>query len=548
MSLSFASLRRCLPLLLLSLSGCSPSDSPATAGLVYCSEGNPESFNPQRVTSGTTIDATSHQIYDRLINFDMSVGDYVPGLAVKWDISEDGLVYRFQLRQNVDFHQTDYFTPTRRFNADDVLFSFDRIRQPSHPFYLEGTGQFPFFESVQFAQQIEYIKALGPYEVEFKLAQPDVTFMANLATDFAVILSGEYGDTLQQQGNLEALDQLPVGTGPFKLHQYAKNQYIRYQRHDKHWRGPVENPQLVFDISPNSTTRLTKLITNECDISALPNSNELSVLGKYPQVRIENQPGLNVAFWALNTQKPPFHLSEVRQALAHAINKEAILKVVYNNTAIQSRSLLPPFSWAYSPSRYGYEYDPNQAIKLLRAAGVEELEMDIWTVPVARAYNPNSLKTAELIQADLARVGITANIITYDWSVFNQKMASNEYDSVVIGWNADNTDPDNFFTPLLSCNSVNSGNNRARWCNETFDWLVQHARQTTDLAERKALYRQAERLIAIEAPLISLAHTTRQIIRHERLEGLKLAPFGGLALAGAVKTSDDDDDEQEAQP
>ncbi|WP_095498301.1 ABC transporter substrate-binding protein [Paraferrimonas haliotis] len=525
-----------LPTLL--VGGCSDDPNAIPSGLVYCSEGNPESFNPQRVTSGTTIDATSHQLYDRLITFDAN-HNYQPALATKWSVSEDGLTYRFHLRQGVAFHSSNDFKPSRFFNADDVLFSFDRVRQLDHPFYPKQRSNFPFFESVQFAQQIRHIKAISPYLVEFKLKLPDVTFLANIATDFAVILSAQYAQQLLAQGHVERIDQFPIGTGPFKLKKYAKNHYIRYQRFDEHWRGPAKTENLVFDISPNSTVRLSKLITGECDIAALPNVQEIDKMAArglvFPEVIVENQQGLNVSFWAINTRKPPFNDRRVRQALAHAINKSRIFDVVYNRQAIESQSLLPPFSAAFSPSDYRYRYDPEKAKALLEETGFSDLSMDIWAMPVARAYNPNSYKTAELIQADLLAIGIDANIVSFDWSVFNQKLASGDYDSVVIGWTADNVDPDNFFTPLLSCNSVDSGNNRARWCNATFDWKINQARQESDFEIRKSLYQDAENIVAVEVPVIGLAHTTRKIARRANLKGLQLSSYGGLSLAQAYK-------------
>lgn len=511
------------------LGGCGQQKVPS--GLVYCSEGNPESFNPQLVTSGTTIDATSHQIYSRLVDYDPESGDIIPALATEWQISEDGLSYEFELRQGTQFHDLPYFHPSRHFNADDVLFSFNRIIDKQHPFHEVAQGGYPFFQSIGFAGLIKSISKQGEYRVRFELTQPDASFLSNLATDFAVILSKEYADQLLAQGSPQQLDNQPIGTGPFMLVQYVKNEYIRYRRHPGYWGNMPQSEMLVFDITPRSTTRLAKLITGDCSVSALPKAGELPVIEQHDNLVLESRPGMNVAYWAFNTQKPPFNDVRVRRALAYAIDKQNLLRAVYQDTAVEATGILPPSSWAYSDSAKSHEYAPDKARALLDEAGIDKLELDIWAMPVARIYNPNALKTAELIQADLATIGVKVNIVNYDWSVFTQKLARSDYDSVLIGWNADNSDPDNFFTPLLSCGSIASNNNRSRWCNPRFDALLNQARSVSDRESRSLLYHQAEAILAQDMPLVSLAHAKRMALKNASVTETSLTPFGGIAFA-----------------
>ena len=508
---------------------CGPQKIPS--GLVYCSEGNPESFNPQLVTSGTTIDATSHQIYSRLVDYDPKSGQIVPALATQWHVSQDGLSYYFSLRQNVQFHHTDFFSPSRTFNADDVLFSFNRVIFANHPYHFVSRTGYPFFQSISFSEQIRQIERINDHEIAFHLTKKDASFLSNLATDFAVILSAEYGQQLLSAGTPEKFDQNAIGTGPFYLVEYVKNDYIRYRRHPNYWGEAPLIDMLVFDISPKSTARLSKLITGDCSVSALPKASELAVIAEHKDLTLESQPGLNVAFWAFNTQKPPFNDVRVRQALAHAIDKRNILKAVYQDTAVEAHGILPPASWAYAESPTLLDYSPAKARDLLAQAGVSQLTIDIWAMPVARIYNPNTLKTAELIQADLATIGVNVNIINYDWSVFSQKLSRSDYDSVLIGWNADNSDPDNFFTPLLSCASMESNSNRSRWCQPKFDAILEAARTATSRSERKALYQQAEAILAEEVPMVSFAHAKRLAIKRANVTATQLTPFGGISFA-----------------
>lgn len=516
----------CISFLLLA---CSPDKVPS--GLVYCSEGNPESFNPQLVTSGTTIDATSHQIYNRLLDYAPDNHTLVPALATDWQVSDDGLSYRFTLRDNVHFHQSSRFHPSRTFNADDVLFSFNRIIQTSHPFHDVSRSGYPFFDSIKFADQIAKIEKVSDREVIFHLKQPDAAFLSNLASAFAVILSAEYGEQLYLAGRPELLDQQPIGTGPFALSQYVKNDYIRYRRHPNYWGTLPEIEMLVYDITPKSGSRLVKLITGDCSVSALPKAGELSVVKIHDDLKLTSTQGMNVAFWALNTQKPPLDRVEVRRALAMAIDRESILNAVYRDTGVLANGILPPISWAYSTNQQERHFDPVRARQILKQAGVQGLTLDIWAIPVGRSYNPNSLKTAELIQSDLANIGVKVNIISYGWSVFAQKLNSSDYDSVLIGWNADNNDPDNFFTPLLSCGSVASGTNRSRWCNAQFEQLIHQARLINNTSSRAQLYREAEQIMLEQVPLVPLAHAQRQLLTRDNITHMQMTPFGGISFA-----------------
>ncbi len=529
----------CLSAINMLLVACGPQKIPT--GLVYCSEGNPESFNPQTVTSGTTIDATSQQLYDTLVDYDPVTSSIIPALATSWYSSDDGLSYRFKLRSGVQFHQTDYFTPTRHFNADDILFSFNRIIDNENPYHKVASNGYPFFQSIGLSQTVSSIEKVADDEIIFHLSHSDASFLSNLATGFSIILSKEYADNLLANNKAENIDRYPIGTGPFKLTKYVKNEYIRYHRNELFWRKLPEFEHLVFDITPRSTARLTKLITGDCNVSALPKAGELPVIKQHPHLELDTQLGFNVAFWAFNTQKAPFNDVRVRQALAYAVDTQNILRAVYQETAIEATGMLPPQSWAYRYNKSSYDYDPKKAKALLKQAGIDKLNIDVWAMPVARIYNPNALKTAELIQADLANIGVTVNIVTYDWSVFNQKLSRRDYDSVLIGWNADNSDPDNFFSPMLSCDAQRSSSNRAQWCNAKMDDILTKAKATTNTAERKSLYQQAEKLFREQLPMLPFAHATQLTFKQKNIKQTQLTPFGGISFENTMKIVPEDE-------
>jgi len=504
--------------------------------IVYCAEGSPANFNPQLDTSGTTVDASSHQIYDRLIDFDTVTGNIVPALATSWMVSDDGKTYTFQLRQEVPFHNIETFNPTRFFNADDVLFSIDRWRLDDHPYHEISGGRYPYTDSLNLDGLIKQVKRLNGYRVEITLNKRESSFLANLATDFSVILSAEYADKLISRNQKELIDNNPVGTGPYQLASFRKDRYIRYTKHPKYWRQIELTDKLIFDITPSSSLRLAKLLTAECDAIALPAHSELEVIRQQEDLVLDEKPGFNVGFWAFNTSKPPFDNPLVRRALGMAIDKNALIEAIYFNSAVAAKNIVPPTSWAFQADVRPLSYNPIAAKKLLREQGVPKgFSMTVWAMPVQRAYNPNAMKMAELIQAYLQEVGIQVNIISYEWSTFRERLTEGLHDSVLIGWSADNGDPDNFYRPLLSCSAIKSGTNRAMWCSDEYDLLINKALDYTDISERTYFYGKANELLAEQLPLIPIAHASRYQAYRKNLDGLVINPYGGVRFAGVKK-------------
>lgn len=506
------------------------------ATLIYCSEDDPAFLNPQLDTSSTIADATAHQIYNRLLEFNPDNGRIEPGLASSWLVSKDGLIYTFQLRRQVKFHTTSYFKPSRNFNANDVIFSFDRWRDTEHFYHNVNGGNYPYFDSLGLSDTIKDIKRINGYRIEIHLYQPDRSFLANLATDFAVILSKEYGDYLYEKGKPSQIDVLPIGTGPFKFVDYKNNQYIRYAKHEEYFGSTNSIETLIYDITQKPSLRLAKLITNECDVMALPSQSDLAVIQERPQLKLIEEPGLNVGFWAFNTQKAPFNNPQVRQALSLAIDKTSIIDTIYLGQATRAKTLVSSASWAYQNNAPELGYNPVRARQLLDEAGLpSQFSMDVWAMPLPRAYNPNAIKMAQLIQSYLRNIGITVNIISYDWNIFRENLGLGIHDSVLIGWNADSGDPDNFYRPLLTCDAVPSGTNRAMWCNPDYDKLIYDALKSEDDEQRTALYHQANKLIFEQVPLLPIAHAYQYQATRDTISGMQINQYGGIRFSQVEK-------------
>lgn len=517
--------------LLVLLTGCQKQSEASKTGLIYCAEGAPLSFNPHVSNSGVTLDASARPLYDRLLEVNPNTLALEPALATDWHISEDGLIYSLTLREGVSFHHTPWFKPTRPLNADDVVFTYARQLDKQHPYHAVSGGDYPYFYSLGLDQLIKRVYKKGPRQVVFELNQPNASFLATLASDYAVILSAEYAEQQLKAGTPDQLDTRPIGTGPFSFKEYRHNEFIRYLRHPAYWNGPARIEQLVYDITPRSSKRLAKLLTGECDVMSTPAASQLSVIKQHPDLSLSVQSGMNVAYLALNTRKPPFNNVKVRQAIASAINIDNLLQAVYFDTGLAANSLLPPLSWGYNPSLAKRKPDLKRARQLLKEAGFEKgFEMRVLVQPDARPYNPDAVKTAQLIRNDLARIGIKLRIVQQAWPIIEQRLADGHYDSLLSGWIADNADPDNFFRQLLSCSAVERGNNYSRWCSPAFDQLLDDAVTTPQLAFRLRNYYYAQTLINEQLPLIPLTHALRTQVSRSDIEGLVLMPFGGTSF------------------
>jgi dipeptide transport system substrate-binding protein len=504
----------------------------AAKTLVFCSEGSPEGFNPQFYTAGTTFDASSRAVYDGLVDFERGTTTIIPGLAESWEVSEDGTQYTFKLRKGVKFHSTGDFKPSREFNADDVLFTFERQWKADHPYHKVSGGTYEYFNSMSMPDLLKAIEKVDDHTVRFTLTRPEAPFIANLGMDFAIIFSAEYAERMMKAGTPEQIDLKPVGTGPFQLVNYQKDAVIRYKAHPDYWGGKAPIDNLVFAITPDASVRYAKLKAGECHVMPYPNPADLEAMRKDPAVNLLDKEGLNVGYLAFNTEKKPFDDKRVRQALNLAINKTAIIDAVFQGAGKVAKNPIPPTIWSYNDAVRDYPYDPEKAKQLLAEAGFPQgFETDLWAMPVQRPYNPNARRMAEIVQADWDKVGVKAKIVSFEWGEYLKRSKDGEHQTLLLGWTGDNGDPDNFLAVLLGCDAVGSAN-RARWCHKPFEELIQKAKRVSDVAERTRLYQEAQAVFKEEAPWVTIAHSVVfQPVRKEVVD-FRIDPFGGNVFYG----------------
>ncbi len=497
------------------------------APLTVCTEASPEGFDVVQYNSLTTTNASADVLMNRLVEFDAKAGKVIPSLADSWTVSADGLTYTFKLHPGVKFHDTAYFKPDRELNAQDVLFSFQRMLDPANPWHKVAQSGFPHAQSMQLPGLIKKIEASDPLTVRFTLDHPDATFLATLSMGFASIYSAQYADQLMKAGTPEKLNSQPIGSGPFVFVRFEKDAVVRYKANPDYFAGKPAVDPLLFAITPDANVRLQKLRRNECQLTLSPKPLDIAAAADDKSLKVIKTEAFMTAFVAINSQHPPLDKPEVRQAINLAFDKDSYLKAVFEGTAEAANGPYPPNTWSYARDLPGYKQDAAKARELLAKAGLKDgFNTTIWTRPSGSLLNPNPSLGAQLLQADLAKVGIKAEIRVIEWGELIRRAKAGEHDLLFMGWAGDNGDPDNFLTPQFSCAAVQSGTNFARYCDKGLDKLISDGKAVTDQAQRSKLYQQAQAQIQKQALWLPLAHPTAAVLAREGVEGYTVSPFG----------------------
>ena len=517
-------------------------------GLIYCTHASGFSFNPQTSDAGTSMNVVTEQIYNKLFEIS-NTAIPTPILAQSYSISPDGKIITIYLRKGIKFHHTDWFKPTRDFNADDVVFSLNRVlgyetylptleqsavdyKNPQYRIFHEQAKKvrFPYFESIKLNQKIESVKALNPHTVQITLFKPDASILSHLASQYAIIFSQEYAVQLNADDNLVQLDLLPVGTGPYKVKNYFRNQYVRLEKNEDYWKKDAKIKNIIIDLSTDRTGRLVKFFNGECQIASYPEVSQLGLLKENDKrYYVKSAEGMNLAYLAFNFQNAVIQDEQVRRAIAQAINRQRIIKAIYHNTATVANNIIPNISWASSVNTpdFAYDFNPSEAKKVLQD---KQLHLNMWVLNEEQVYNPAPLKTAELIKEDLNNVGVNVTIrsVTRTFLIDQLNKKSENYDMILTGWLAGNLDPDSFMRPILSCNAASEMTNLSNWCDEDFDQLMDKALDSPNLWERAHAYNQAQELILSKLPIVPLANMKRVLVVNSRVRHIEMNPFGSL--------------------
>lgn len=500
----------------------------AKDSLVYCSPASVEGFDPSLASGVDTQDAAARTIFNRLIEINPKTGEILPSLAERYDVSDDGLVYTFHLRPNVKFQSNKLFKPSRDFNADDVLFSFQRMLDPNNFFAKAHPQTYLALGSNDFKKSIKAIEKVDDLTIKFTLNYVDSSFIFEVANSGMSIQSEEYAKFAITTKNPLLLTQQPIGTGPFIFASYQNDAVIRYQSNPDYFFGEPKIKKLAFLITPEAIVRVQKIQAGECDLIAFPPLVSLKELRKNTQLEIDEIAGLSLGYMYLNTSKfPPLADARVRNALSYAIDRDVIVKDIFLGSATAAGNFVPSTSALHDASIKPKPYNLEKAKSLLAEAGFKDgFSMELWAIPVQRAAQPNGKKLAEILQQDWAKIGIKAEIKTSDWSEYLKIARAGAYKGVTTMGAGGTLAPDAFVN-WLKCDFIGQSN-FAQWCNPKYDELLVKAKAAKTIAERNNFYHQAQKMIADEAPIIPIAYPTNYVVRNKKVKNFEIRPDGAI--------------------
>ena len=492
--------------------------------LVYCAEAAPEGFDPARYVTRTTFDASAQLFYDRLVEFAPGSTAIAPGLAESWEVSADGRAYTFHLRKNVHFQTISAFAPKRDLSADDVVFSLSRQFDRKNPWFAYAGGNWPYFDSLGLDSLIRSVDKVDAATVRITLTRPDSGFLADLAMDFASIVSKEYADTLLKEKHQALLDSAPVGTGPFVFNR-ADDSHVYAVANKDYWRGAPKLDTIIFSVTPSAADRLAKLKSGACQVAPIADAAALAAARAEASLTVATAPAADVVYLAFNASKPPFSDVRVRKALSQAIDRDAISRTIYLGLAEPAARLVPSTIAGADATVAADSFDAAAARQALVDAGAGSLSVKLLVTATPRPYSPDLVGMANLIAADLARAGVNATVETANLPDYLRRSAEKSRDEgVVIGWTSAGGDLDTFLSVLLSCEAVGKSN-RAEWCDREFSDKLARAR-TAEAATAATLLDEAQHTVADQAPLVPLVHTLGAVALSKAVSGYTVDPLG----------------------
>lgn len=500
------------------LPGAAAAQSAGT--LTVCTEASPDGFDIVQYESAVTNDAAGLTIFDQLLSFKAGTTELEPGLAQSWSISPDGLQVTLKLRPGVKFHSTPWFTPTRDFNADDVLFSIQRMNDKKHWAHGVAKNGYIYWEGMGMSSLIKAVDKLDALTVRFTLTRPEAPFVANLAMGaIGSISSLEYAEKLRAANQLGKLNTEPVGTGPFVFRSYQKDAIIRFAANPSYWGGAPKVANLVFAITLDPNVRVQRLKAGECLVGTNMKAEAAHVFDADPKVKMLRTNGLLTAYLAPNAER--LKDKRLREALWLALDKKTYIQAVYGGNASPAGSFLPPGLWSHDKALQR-PFDPEKAKALVKASGYDGRELVMFT---RIGGSIDGKRAAELMQADWAKVGIKVKVQMMEWGELLKRAGQGEHDLTFLNWAGDNGDPDNFLTPNLSCDSVKGGGNKSRWCDTAFDKAIDEARRVSDPKKRTALYQQAQKRMFDEVGMVPLVYPVYMTAVNQRVQGYVPSPF-----------------------
>jgi len=504
----------------------------AAQTLVFGNSGQPSSLDSADSQDGESL-VVSGQITETLIGFAAGSAELEPKLAVSWSPNDAADVWTFELREGVQFHDG---TP---FDAEAVKFSYDRWNLVDHPYSFRDEGKnFVPFGWVFGGPRgeggiIDEVVAAGELSVEFRLTQPVPFFPALVAANYFQIDSP--AAVMEAGADYGSPSVGSVGTGPFVFEEWVEGQRVRLSANADYWGGAPSVNEVVFRPILEPTARLAELQAGAIDIAVnLPADNLQTVENDGNLVTAIANGELNVGYVGIShAEEHPMSDVRVRQAIAHAIDREAIVEAFYAGTGMVAEDHLAASLFGHGMD-WPYEYDPERAQELLAEAGYADgFATELWYMPVSRPYYPSPQPIAETIASYLADVGIEAEVLTEDWTTYLSDYREGVFPMWMLGWNADYADPDNFLRTFFGADGAAA----YAWDRDEVIDMLEEATRVADQDRRAELYADVIAAVAEQAASIPMAHNNTLHAHRTNISGWVPSPLGysSVSLVPVVK-------------
>ena len=459
-------------------------------------------FDPIQVGDASTAEYTA-EIFGGLVTLNLDL-EVVPDIAERWEVSDDGRVYTFFLRDDVVFHSG------RRVTADDVKYSLERAADPANfsPTVLDYLGDIVGVRD-KFngrADDISGVQVIDEYTLRIELDEPVSYFLQQLTYTVAYVV-----DQDQIEDDPNNWTRRPNGTGPFRVKTFRPLEEIVLIPNDRYHLGPPRVDEIVFSLSGGSLS--TRFQNDEIHVAIVPAPELAGVLSGESELAefYRPSPQLSISYLGMNVNEPPFDDPLVRQAFAHAINRQAVNEVLYFDAFIVADGILPPTLPGYNESISSYPYDPQRAAELLaQSRYADEMPRIVLTFSGTGGDPPDALQAYQQQWRDA--LGVEVEVEAIEWAAYLRELRRGTLQMYATGWIADYADPENFVGKLFASDSrINHSN----YENPRVDALLEEAATLQDQEARYRLYHEAEQIIIDDAPIIPTFWAIRHYLVRE---------------------------------
>lgn len=463
-------------------------------------------LDPHFITDIPSANIVYQKVYETLVVPDQDM-NIQPLLATEWEVIDE-TIWNFTLKEGVTFHDGSPF------NAEAVKTTFDRLLDPN-----TGSPQREKFA------MINEIKVIDEYTVQFQLDYPYAPLLSILASNEGSIISPKVIEV-----NPDKLTEHPVGTGPFIFEEWKSGQEISLMKNENYWGEKPNVDRVVFKVIPEDGTRLAMVETGEAHINDQVPVTEIERIEASPSMGLYRTEGLAVEYIGFNTKKAPLDNVNVRKAISHAIEREAIINGVYNNVGTLANAAMSPMVFGHSSNVQPYEYDLNEAKKLLKEAGFEEgLTLNLLTSDRRERIN-----MAEVIQSQLKGIGVDVNIQVMEYGAYIDTIAQSGHDLFIGGWGNATGDGDYNQYNLFHTASQGTPGNHFYYSNPEVDEIIEEARRVTDEPKRKELYEQAMQIQLEEAVYIPIRNYEHMAVHSHNVSDFWINAANYLMINDAI--------------